>query len=412
MRIAAEFRSLRTLWYLCRPMISLNDFEYDLPDNRIAMRPADERDGSRLLVFRKGEIRHQSFRDLPEQLPQGSLLIFNDTRVIPARLEFFNENGARIEIFLLNPSEGDHAASLSSGSPARWICMTGNRKRWKPDTALELQTENLRLSVTASGEGEEITLNWSPSELPLAFVLEQAGKMPLPPYIKRAADEADKDRYQTVFAQNNGAVAAPTASLHFTPQVLGDLDQKGIDSARVTLHVGAGTFLPVKTENILEHRMHAEQTRVSRSVIEKILNHDGPVIPVGTTSLRTLESLFWIGHMVQQQAVDLRDATDISQDYPYLERKHPDYREVLKTLLEEMLNQGVTHLTGATSLFIRPGYRFGITRGLITNFHQPKSTLLMLIASLIGDDWKKVYQEALMGNYRFLSYGDSSLLLP
>lgn len=392
-------------------MISLSDFNYELPEDRIAIRPADERDGSRLLVCRHGEILHHRFRDLPAQLPAGSLLIFNDTRVIPARLEFQNETGARIEIFLLQPSEKDHAISLAGGSPARWTCMTGNRKRWKAGSALILEEKNFRLSAKA-GEDDTVTLEWTPGELPLSFILEQAGRMPLPPYIKRAAEVADKSRYQTVFAQNDGAVAAPTASLHFTQQVLNDLNKNGIDSVRVTLHVGAGTFLPVKTENILEHRMHAERFWVSQAVIERLIAHPGPIIPVGTTSLRTLETLYWLGHLIQEHETDLSDSIELAQDFPYCDRNRFHYIQALTGLLNEMKRQNVLHVTGATSLFIRPGYHFGITQGLITNFHQPKSTLLMLIASLIGDNWKQVYREALHSDYRFLSYGDSSLLIP
>lgn len=392
-------------------MISLSDFDYDLPEERIAMRPADERDGSKLLVCRHGKILHHRFRDLPSQLPAGSLLIFNDTRVIPARLEFHTETGARIEIFLLHPSAGDHAISLTGGSPARWTCMTGNRKRWKAGSSLILEQDNFRLSATAAGD-DTVTLEWTPAELPLSLILEKAGRMPLPPYIKRSAEEADKSRYQTVFAEKDGAVAAPTASLHFTQQVLDDLNKTGIDSARVTLHVGAGTFLPVKTENILDHRMHAEQFRVSAAVIEKLIAHPGPIIPVGTTSLRTLETLYWLGHLIHEHETDLSDSIEVAQDFPYRDRSHLHYTQALTVLLHEMQRQQVKHITGATSLFIRPGYHFGITQGLITNFHQPKSTLLMLIASLIGDDWKRVYREALDSEYRFLSYGDSSLLIP
>lgn len=395
-----------------RHMFLLHEFDYDLPENRIAMRPSDSRDGSKLLVFKTGEILHQSFRHLPQQLPKDTLLIFNETRVIPARLEFRNENGARIEILLLHPTELDPAVSLSNGSPARWSGMVGNRKRWKKGTRLTMVHNTFQLSAIASDSGEEILLEWNPSHLPFSFILEQAGRMPLPPYIKRDADESDTTRYQTIFARNDGAVAAPTASLHFTPEILENLENSGIQSVRVTLHVGAGTFLPVKTDNVLEHRMHAEKFSVSLDVIERLVNHKGPIIPVGTTSLRTVETLYWIGQMLCHQKINLHNSVDVGQDYPYLCRELPNRQEALSTLLEEMRQQGISHLTGATSLFIRPGYRFGITQGLITNFHQPKSTLLMLIASLIGEEWKRVYREALSHDYRFLSYGDSSLLLP
>lgn len=389
------------------------DYWYELPDDRIALFPASPRDESQLLVYREGKIEHRRFRQLPESVPEGALLIINDTRVIPARLLFKSPGGATIEVFLLEPISPsvEPAVVLSGNSPCRWGCAVGNQKRWKPEVALEhkLAAGSLQARlVDATAVIVEFT--WSPAEISFSHVIQEAGATPLPPYIKREARPDDKESYQTVYSKHEGAVAAPTAGLHFTDRVLKSLEINGIQIERITLHVGAGTFRPIRTERIDEHAMHGERIVVSGETLERLARWKGPVIPVGTTAVRTLESLFWFGVKLENENPD---GFSIAQEDPYREwPRLPDRNSALQRVLEFMKQHRLDHLQGTTSLYIRPGYRFRFCDALITNFHQPGSTLLVLISALIGPEWRRVYDAALAAGYRFLSYGDSSLLFP
>ena len=386
------------------PPILLSEFQYELPEERIALHPA-ERGKSRLFVYRNGETDHREFSQLGDVLPQNSLLIFNESKVIPARIAGATANKKAVELFLLKPAGvlADPVVALNQKESTVWECMIGRRKEWKEDMALKFFPENIHLTATwENREKNQVRFSWTPAELPFATVLEAVGKIPLPPYIEREAEERDKETYQTVYAKTEGSVAAPTAGLHFTEEILAEVAARGHAIDFVTLHVGAGTFLPVKTENMLEHPMHTELISVNRDTVEKIAAHRGPIIPVGTTSLRTLESLWHLG-----AAHDFSERVD---QFPLTAKHTFSMRESMEKLYEKMQRQNLRQLTAETSVMIYPGYRLHACDALITNFHQPGSTLLMLIAALIGEDWKKVYSEALKENYRFLSYGDSSLL--
>ncbi|WP_234735391.1 S-adenosylmethionine:tRNA ribosyltransferase-isomerase [Tellurirhabdus bombi] len=402
--------------------LSLHQFEYDLPDERIARFPLAQRDHSKLLVYRNGEIAHQQFQDLPDWLPEKSLLVFNNTKVIPARLHFQKPTGALIELFLLNPIAPESGQTrlvteaMSDQGSAVWECMVGNRKRWKEGEVLsqqlQLNGQGLRLTVSwQNAEKSLVRFDWTPESESFAAILHEAGKIPLPPYLKREAIEADKETYQTVYSKIEGAVAAPTAGLHFTPAVLASLANKGFAIDYLTLHVGAGTFQPIKADNVRQHVMHAEQVVYSEHNLKTLLDHSGPVIPVGTTSMRSLESLYWFGVRILKKE---QNPFVLDQQYAYgfPAEALPSVREILQALLTHLKESGKPYLTGYTSIYIVPGYQFRICKGIVTNFHQPGSTLIVLISALIGDKWRSVYQAALENDYRFLSYGDSSLLIP
>ncbi len=400
--------------------ININAYDYDLPEERIASRPAERREDARLLVYRAGQIGQSVFRELPRQLPEGALLLFNNTRVVQARLPFRRPSGARIEIFCLEPVRPvEHQGSLSSQRPVVWSCLVGNNRRWK-EVELERRIDHagrtLHLSARRLGRRKEafdIEFSWDDPELTFAQVLDLAGKTPLPPYIKRPGEAADRDRYQTVYAKRDGSVAAPTAGLHFTPALLDELDRRGFERQYLTLHVGAGTFLPVKSDRLEEHAMHQEKVSIPKEVIEALyqaIAQGRPVVPVGTTSMRVLESLFWFGQYLGNKDAPAR--MQIGQWDPYQSPPERTAREALSLILENLQATNRTELEGATRLLIAPGYRFQLASGLITNFHQPRSTLLLLIAALIGPDWRKIYAYALDHGFRFLSYGDSCLLLP
>lgn len=361
-----------------------------------------------MLFYHQGIIEHRKFPELSLTgvLPKNSLLVFNNSKVIPARIIFRNHTGASIELFLLEPYRSDHQSTLSAQSTCYWTCLIGNRKRWKPTQSLQLELNHLMLTANwEDSESNVIRFSWN-GRIPFAKVLETLGEVPLPPYLKREATPEDKTRYQTVYAATQGAVAAPTAGLHFTPEILDELKRVNVSLENMTLHVGAGTFLPVKDENALIHKMHEEVFICTRQNLENLANHQGPIIPVGTTSMRMLESLYWIGVKAISGA---RDSLDLDQNFPYDNEGQCLEPKVIFEALTKTFPNG---LQCTTSIFIRPGYTFRLCKGLITNFHQPKSTLLMLIAALVGPNWKKIYQEALKNGYRFLSYGDSSLLLP
>lgn len=396
--------------------ISIDEYDYPLPEDRIAKYPLAERDASKLLVMKDGEIRASQFRHIGDFLPSGALLVFNETKVIRARLQFQKETGSRIEVFCLEPDD-DYQIAFSSVSPVRWKCLVGNSKRWRDGLLrmpLAVGDQNVVLTaerVAKNDQYSEIAFSWTPAELPFATILEAAGEIPLPPYLNREAEPEDRDRYQTVFARYDGSVAAPTAGLHFTKPLLEQLRRDGFELDEVTLHVGAGTFRPVATATIGEHAMHSETIVVRRSLIENLIHHIGaPVIPVGTTSTRTLESLYWIGMMLSEQGMDLRPL-HVEQWYPYEEHRAMTTREALEKIVAYLDQHQLTHLEASTALMIAPGYQMKVITGLITNFHQPKSTLLLLVSALVGDRWKKAYQYALEHGFRFLSYGDSCLFL-
>jgi S-adenosylmethionine:tRNA ribosyltransferase-isomerase len=396
-----------------RSPLLISDYTYDLPEEKIALRPLAQRDRSKLLVYKNGSVHHQIFNELPEQLSDDCTLFFNDTRVIPARILFTKQTGAAIEVFLLNPVEPSSimAQALDATSRSTWACAIGNVKRWTDDLVLSKSLGDIELRAKLIDRQKALVgFQWTPAERTFAEVLHRAGAIPLPPYIKRAAEQSDTQRYQTVYSHFEGAVAAPTAGLHFTDDVLRALRSKGILTDFLTLHVSAGTFMPVKSTDAMDHTMHQEQIVVKRSNIENLLRPGRKVVAVGTTAMRTLESLYWYGVRL---AKDGNAPFLVKQGDPYLsEEQSIDRAQAFGTILRMMDRQGLKELTGETAIYIVPGYRFRICEGLITNFHQPGSTLLLLIAAFIGTQWKQVYEEALAHNYRFLSYGDSSLLLP
>lgn len=391
--------------------LDIRDYEYPLPPERIALFPLEERDQSKLLVYRKGEVHHQLFRDLASWIPENAILVFNNTRVIQARMRFQKESGAVIEVFLLNPVEPSPLLlqSMQATGSCTWKCTIGNLKRWKDGTQLVQQAGNVTLYATlADRQKGEVRFSWD-GDITFAEVISRAGNTPLPPYLKREPNEADRERYQTIYSKSEGAVAAPTAGLHFTDRVFSSLDAKNISRDFLTLHVSAGTFQPVKEQNALRHVMHREQIIVTADNIRNLLQRKGPVIPVGTTSMRTLESLYWFGVKLKQNA---EADFEISQDDAYMLKGDLTRKAALSLVLKRMEHLRMDTIAGDTAIFIRPGYQFRVCDALITNFHQPGSTLILLVAAFIGEDWRKVYDSALNNAYRFLSYGDSSLLIP
>jgi S-adenosylmethionine:tRNA ribosyltransferase-isomerase len=400
----------------------LTQFQYELPDERIARFPLDQRDKSKLLVYRSGTIQHQSFSDLPGLLPENSFLVFNNTKVIPARLHFTRATGAIIELFLLNPvSEADSdelpiSQAMERTGSVIWHAMIGNRKRWKSGETLEttLTTPSGSILLKADWHNQEastVRLSWQPAEWSFAQLIQLAGEIPLPPYLKRDAIDADRTTYQTVYSKEEGAVAAPTAGLHFTDAVFTELNTHGIGHDYVTLHVGAGTFQPIKTDDVREHHMHTEEVVYTAANVQNLLEHLDHIIAVGTTSMRALESLYWMGVKLLKNEPD---PFRLDQHYAYrwLETERPSAKASLLAVSQYLTETKKNAVVAHTGIYITPGYKLAICRGLITNFHQPGSTLILLIATLIGDDWRTVYHEALTHDYRFLSYGDSSLLLP
>ena len=408
--------------------ISIEDYNYPLPDERIAKYPLGERDASKLLVLKNGELTSSHFKNINDFLPKDSLLIFNETKVVRARLQFTKESGAAIEIFCLEPitGNGDYQLAFSSSSPSEWRCLVGNSRRWKSDKlSLEVEVnkstsqQDNKTKATLYAERLEkndnysvVRFSWEPAELSFAEILEAAGEIPLPPYLHREAEASDRERYQTVFAKHEGSVAAPTAGLHFTNELIDRLKNDGIAFEEVTLHVGAGTFRPVSSETIGEHEMHSETIVVRMSCIENLIkNCNKTIIPVGTTSMRTIESLYWIGLMLIEEGLEERNL-HLNQWFPYKERESlPSAEESLSTILKYMEMHKMEVFHASTALMIAPSCKINIAKALITNFHQPKSTLLLLVSALIGNKWKEAYQYALDNDFRFLSYGDSCLFL-
>ena len=393
--------------------IRIADFTYELPADRIARYPLARRDNSKLLLYRAGNITDLHFTDLPELIPPGALLAFNDTKVVAARLLFRKASGGTIEIFCLEPGEAlsEISTAMSSRGSVTWQCLVGGASKWKPGQVLQLQNHGITLSASYLGKGAGsflIRFEWQPADLSFAEMLHQLGSVPLPPYLHRSAEAADEKNYQTVFAREEGSVAAPTAGLHFTPELMDALKKKNVETAFLTLHVGAGTFKPVKTETIGEHEMHSEWINLDISTLEKIRDYlPRGIVAVGTTSLRTLESLYWISCDIGAG----REPGPVDQWRPYnYSDSEISSAEALDAIISWMKKRGENRLVTRTGIIIVPGYRFRIVNALVTNFHQPQSTLLLLVAAFIGADWKKLYDHALRSDYRFLSYGDGSLL--
>lgn len=397
--------------------ISIADFDYPLPESRIAAFPSEKRDDAKLLIWKNGSISNDTFRNISHFLPPNALLVLNNTRVVEARIIFQKPTGAKIEVFCLEPGDQypDISTALAQEKTVVWKCMVGRASSWQPQTVLEkiIDGDKKLFARIISKHSDHflIQLSWIPEILSFSDILHLAGCTPLPPYIKRKPETIDLDRYQTVYAQHSGSVAAPTAGLHFTPGVLEKLSDSSIETAYVTLHVGAGTFKPVKSDEMSGHEMHAEFIEVKRSLVEKILSNNGsPLIAVGTTSLRTLESLYWIGVKLLHNNNIAEEDLHVTQWEPYSFSKNISTKESLESLIAYLYAKNKNVLITKTSLMIAPSYTFRLVDILITNFHQPRSTLLLLVAAFIGENWKSAYTYALENNFRFLSYGDSCLL--
>ena len=396
--------------------INISDYDYPLPDERIAKFPLAERSSSKLLIYNGGEISHRQFANLGEVLPEGSLLVFNNTKVVRARLVMHKESGARIEVFCLEPyAPADYENAFAVKGSAEWSCIVGNLKKWKSgEVAIHFDHDglarSLRATITERGTREHIVrFEWD-ADMTFGELLEYLGRIPIPPYLNRESEEIDNTRYQTVYSKFEGSVAAPTAGLHFTPELIEQMQGRGFGFEEVTLHVGAGTFLPVKEENATRHPMHTEHFEVRRATIENLLENYGRITAVGTTSVRTLESLAALAWRIHRGIEPVGDVVgqwelyDIPAEYTG--------EQALRELLAYMEREGVDRLKAATQIMITPlGYEYRIVRNIITNFHQPKSTLLLLVSAYVGEDWHRIYDYALANDFRFLSYGDSSLLM-
>ncbi|PCJ65496.1 MAG: tRNA preQ1(34) S-adenosylmethionine ribosyltransferase-isomerase QueA [Bacteroidetes bacterium] len=387
-------------------MIKRSDFDFDLPEDNIAKYPLENRDASKLLVHRNGSSQFDNFSQIADYLDSDTLLVMNNAKVIPARLYFNRESGAAIEVLLLEPvSPGSYEESFNTVQSCQWKCIIGNSKKWREDEIIYLsENANLINARLINRENRIVELQWNDGDT-FTGLLDRIGELPLPPYLNRDTEAADKQTYQTVFAKNKGSVAAPTAGLHFTAGVFEDLMKKGVNTTEVTLHVGAGTFLPVKADNVVDHDMHREHFEITLNVLNQLITAPKR-ITVGTTSLRVLESLYWIGVQLSKNDVSLL----VNKLEPYEVQASLTYSEALTEVKNFMINSNLDKLHAATEILILPHYKLKSIVGLITNFHLPESTLLMLISSVVGNDWKEIYQEALTHNFRFLSYGDSSLL--
>lgn len=397
-------------------LLRIADYTYELPDERIARHPLSERDAARLLVYRNGAIESGRFRSLARYIPEHAVLVLNNAKVVRARLYFRKPTGGIVEIFCLEPAPvyADISTAMGRTGTVDWQCLVGGAAKWKPETVLTMIDGDVTVQAQQLRRNDgnfTIRFSWKREELSFAEVLEHAGKIPLPPYINRDADEDDAARYQTLFAAHEGSVAAPTASLHFTPGVVDSLQALDVQIGQVTLHVGAGTFMPVKSESVGDHRMHEEWIEIGIETLELLLgNTDQPVVAGGTTALRTLESLYWIGCKIIENPDITQAELRVAQWDPYECSTVASAEDALRVLHGYMLQRELKKLITRTGILIAPGYEFRIVSGLITNFHQPQSTLLLLIAAFIGADWQKVYNYAMTHDYRFLSYGDASLL--
>ena len=413
--------------------IHISDYDYELPDSRIAKYPLPQRDSSKLLVYNKGTVSEDRFTSLPDYLPADALMVFNNTKVIQARLHFQKATGATIEVFCMEPLLPlEYQQNFASKGECQWLCMIGNLKRWKAgtlersitvhDKELTLCAERIETGTPATaddgGTRHRIRFFWTDQSLSFAEVLEACGEMPIPPYLNRKTEESDLRTYQTVYSKVKGSVAAPTAGLHFTQQVLDAIDAKGIEREELTLHVGAGTFKPVKSDEIGGHAMHSEYIVVKRQTIEKLIAHGGCAIAVGTTSVRTLESLYYIGRKLDGRKDLTENDLHVEQWEPYENRDAEDADDTaltlryLQNIIEYLDTNGLEALHTSTQIIIAPGYRYHIVKMMVTNFHQPRSTLLLLVSAFVSGDWHTIYDYALAHDFRFLSYGDSSLLIP
>ena len=411
--------------------IKTGDYDYVLPDDRIAKFPLARRDHSKLLIYEHGKVYEDIFYNLPDHLPKHALMVFNNTRVIQARMHFRKETGALIEVFLMEPAAPtDYEQMFQTKGKCSWLCMIGNLKKWK-EGALKhefaIKGKPLTLSVTmnreksvhhATGTNYRVDFTWDNTNISFAEILEAVGELPIPPYLNRETQESDKTTYQTVYSKIKGSVAAPTAGLHFTDEVLKAIDNRAIEREEVTLHVGAGTFKPVKSKEIEGHEMHTEYVVVHRHTLESLLKHDCKAIAVGTTSVRTLESLYYIGVKLASNPDATEEELHVNQWEPYEDGregktiKHIMPTEAIRNIIDWLDRSGTEVLHGSTQIIIAPGYEYKIVKMLITNFHQPQSTLLLLVSAFVKGDWKKIYDYALHNGFRFLSYGDSSLLIP
>ena len=402
--------------------LRISEFNYPLPDERIAKFPLPVRDQSKLLFYRHGEVTEDIFTSLPDYLPANSLMIFNNTKVIQARLHFHKETGALIEVFCLEPIQpNDYALNFQQTEHAAWLCMIGNLKKWKEGALKrEITVKGKPLTLTAErgachGTSHWVDFRWNNPEITFADILEVFGELPIPPYLNRETQESDKETYQTVYSKIKGSVAAPTAGLHFTPRVLDALREKGVALEELTLHVGAGTFKPVKSEEIEGHEMHTEYISVNRSTLEKLVAHEGKAIAVGTTSVRTLESLYHIGVTLLHNPNATEEDLHVKQWQPYetaLETAATPAVDALQAIIAYLDRHHMETLHSSTQIIIAPGYEYRIVKAMVTNFHQPQSTLLLLVSAFLHGDWRKIYDYALAHDFRFLSYGDSSLLIP
>lgn len=407
--------------------IHIDEYNYPLPDERIAKYPLVERDQSKLLVYNKGAVSEDCFSALPNYLPEGSLMVFNNTKVIQARMHFRKETGALIEVFCLEPlMPADYAQNFQQTGHCCWACLVGNLKKWKEGTlSREVEVKGCLLTLKAVrgeclGTSHRIDFEWDNADVTFAELLEAVGELPIPPYLNRATEEKDKETYQTVYSKIKGSVAAPTAGLHFTPRVLEMLDSRGIEREELTLHVGAGTFKPVKSEEIGGHEMHTEYISVNKHTIERLIAHQGKAVAVGTTSVRTLESLYYMGLMLTKNPQATEEELRVPQWLPYEyaddvsngKELELSTLEALNAVLDYMERNQLAVLHSSTQIIIAPGYNYHIVKCIVTNFHQPKSTLLLLVSAFVKGDWKKIYDYALGHDFRFLSYGDSSLLIP
>ncbi len=398
--------------------IKIEDYNYNLPDNRIAKYPKNNRDASKLLIYKNTNISNDNFSNILSYLPPKSTLVFNNTKVIQARLKFEKETGAKIEIFCLEPiTPSDYALAFQEKEKTSWKCIVGNSKKWKSGKlfkSINIDNKDIEISAERIEKYESaqlIEFTWNNKDISFGELLDAMGQTPIPPYLNRDSEDIDTKRYQTVYSKHKGSVAAPTAGLHFTNKIIENLKDNDIDIEEITLHVGAGTFRPVKSETIDQHEMHTEHFIVTRKTIEAILNNIDNIISVGTTSIRTLESLHWIGVKIMSNYNISSDKISISQWEAYQLNQEIEVKESLKAIINYLNRNELEKLITSTQIMIYPGYKFKVINGMITNFHQPKSTLLLLIAAFIGDKWKNVYKYAMDNDFRFLSYGDSSILL-
>lgn len=399
--------------------ICIKDYNYDLPEMRIAKFPVAERDHSKLLIYNKGTVSEDMFFNISKYLSEGALMIFNNTRVIQARIHFRKVTGALIEVFLLEPAQpSDYELMFQTNGKCSWLCMVGNLKKWKEGSLSRVfDVKGRQVTLTAirrheQGTSHWVDFSWNDADITFADILDAVGELPIPPYLNRGTEDSDKKTYQTVYSKIKGSVAAPTAGLHFTDKVLADIDARGVEREELTLHVGAGTFKPVKSADISGHSMHTEYISVRRSTVEKLIKFGASAIAVGTTSVRTLESLYYVGLRLKDNPEATEEQLHIEQWEPYDKTASISPLEALQNVLDYLDRNKLSVFHGSTQIIIAPGYKYKIVKMLVTNFHQPQSTLLLLVSAFVNGDWRKIYDYALCHDFRFLSYGDSSLLIP